>query len=129
MELPTKLDELLPLRIAAKQAEDDAAAHRRKIDAAISAHLKTDDKDEGSVTQEAGSFKVTATYTLNRKANEKAVLAAWDGLTPAVQAAFKWKPSISLTGLRALTGDDLVTVSKLYSTDVGSTSIEIKPIT
>lgn len=125
---PMNIQELVAARIAAKREEDQAVANRRAIDEQIAAALATG-KAEGTESRkfEELGVKVTVTYGVNRKVtSDEALSQAWDKLTADQQGAFKWKPSVSVTGLRKLEGSSLSTVSKFFETTPAAPSVKVE---
>jgi hypothetical protein len=99
LKAPT-LDTLAAAWIQAKASEERARQQRIDIEQSIASLLPA--KDEGTVSQTAGALAVSITYKLTRKVDADALKAAWQTLPPTVQAAFTWKPDLSLSQLRAL---------------------------
>lgn len=125
---PMTLQDLINIRIAAKRAEDAAIAERRRIDASIAELLKDPAKPEGSISQKLDGFKVTVTYKVDRKVAADKLTAEWANLSAAAQAAFRWKPDVSVSELRKLTGKD-ATVAAAYITSKEATpSITIEAV-
>jgi hypothetical protein len=121
------ISELVAARISAKRAEDEAIAERRGLDAQLAEMLKDPNKPEGSISQklEGLGVKLTVTYKINRSVDGKKLQADWDKLTAGAQAAFKWKPDVSVSELRKLEGPD-ATVAAIYITaKPGAPSVEI----
>jgi hypothetical protein len=124
----TSLTELLAARVAAKQIEEDAIESRREIDAQIADYLRGDTA-EGTVTLKEDLFKVSATYKIDRKVEDADVLAVvWPSLTPAVQAAFVWKPTVSVSGLRKLGETDALVAAQFIVSKEASPSIKVEVI-
>lgn len=124
------ISELVAARISAKQAEDAAITERRSIDAQLAELLKDPNKSEGAVSQKLDGLglKITVTYKINRSVDNKKLQADWDKLSATAQAAFRWKPEVSVSDLRKLDGVD-ATVASLYITaKPGAPSIEIDVI-
>lgn len=124
------VSELVAARISAKQAEDAAIAERRNIDAQLADLLKDPNKPEGAVSQrlEDLGLKLTVTYKISRSVDSKKLTADWDKLSGGAQAAFKWKPEVSVSELRKLDGVD-ATVAAIYITaKPASPSVEIELI-
>lgn len=86
------LQELAALRVAAKEREDAAIAHRREIDAAIAEVVQG--AEEGTASQEAGDYKITVTRKVTRKVDTNKLRAEWSALTTEEQACFKWSADI-----------------------------------
>lgn len=125
---PLNLQELINIRIAAKRAEDEAVAERRRIDASIAELLKDPNKIEGSVSQKLEGYKVTVTYKIDRKADTEKLSADWAKLSAAAQAAFRWKADVSVSELKKLTGKDATAASAYITSKEASPSITIEAI-
>jgi hypothetical protein len=126
---PIALTELVAARIEAKRAEDAAIAERRRIDGQIASLLKGDtiEGTESRKLEDLG-VKVSVTYSLTRKVDDKALAKSWDSLSPEQQAAFNWKASVSLTGLRKLDETGLYAASKFIETSEASPSVKVELI-
>lgn len=124
------ISELVAARISAKQAEDKAIAERRRIDEQLAELLKNPEKSEGSISQklEDIGLKLTITYKINRSVDSKKLQAEWDKLSAGAQAAFKWKPEVSVSELRKLEGIDATVASAYITSKPGAPSVEIQAI-
>lgn len=125
---PMTLQDLINIRIAAKRAEDEAVTERRRIDASIAELLKDANKPEGSVSQKLDGFKVTVTYKIDRKADTDKLSADWAKLSPAAQAAFRWKADVAVGELKKLTGKDATVAAAYVTSKEASPSITIEAI-
>lgn len=121
-----QLAALLKKRIDAKTAEDLAVKNRRAIDGQIVALLPK--KTEGSVSQEAGQFKVTVTYGIDRKANTEYLQDSWFSLPPAVQKAFRWKAEVSTKEFKALSETEGAIAIDFVESKPSSPSLKVEPI-
>lgn len=126
---PMTIPELVAARIEAKRAEDAAIAARRELDEQISLQLSAG-KAEGteSLKMPDMGVKVTVTYKVSRKVDSDKLSAAWANLSASEQAAFKWAPDVSVTGLRKLEGDSLIAVSKFITTNPAAPSVKVELI-
>ena len=124
------ISELVAARISAKQAEDAAIAERRNIDAQLAELLKDPSKPEGAVSQKLADLgvKLTVTYKISRNVDSKKLQAEWDKLSAGAQAAFKWKPEVSVSELRKLEGIDATVAAAYITAKPASPSIEIEVI-
>lgn len=124
------ISQLVAARISAKQAEDAAIAERRNIDAQLAELLKDPNKLEGAVSQRLDDIgvKLTVTYKITRNVDSKKLIAEWDKLSPGAQAAFKWKPEVSVSELRKLEGIDATVAAAYITAKPSSPSIEIEVI-
>ena len=122
------ISQLVAARISAKQAEDEAIAERRRIDEQLAELLKNPNKPEGAISQklEDMGLTLTVTYKINRTVDAKKLQAEWDKLSAGAQAAFKWKPEVSVTELRKLDGIDATVASAYITSKPGAPSVEIK---
>lgn len=124
------ISQLVAARISAKQAEDAAIAERRNIDAQLAELLKNPNKPEGAVSQklEDMGLKLTVTYKISRTvdaASSKKLQAEWDKLSAGAQAAFKWKPEVSVSELRKLEGIDATVAAAYITSKPASPSVDI----
>ena len=124
------ISELVAARISAKQAEDEAIAERRRIDEQLAELLKNPEKPEGAISQklEDLGLKLTVTYKINRSVDAKKLQAEWDKLSAGAQAAFKWKPEVSVSELRKLDGIDATVTAAYITSKPGAPSVEIKAV-
>ena len=124
------ISELVAARISAKQAEDEAIAERRRIDEQLADLLKNPEKPEGAISQklEDMGLTLTVTYKINRSVDAKKLQAEWDKLSAGAQAAFKWKPEVSVSELRKLEGIDATVASAYITSKPGAPSVEIKTV-
>jgi hypothetical protein len=125
---PMTIQDLINLRIAAKREEEAAIAERRRIDASIADLLKDPTKPEGSISQRLDGFKVTVTYKVDRKVAADKLTAEWAKLSSAAQAAFRWKPDVSVSELRKLTGKDATAAAAYITSKEATPSITIEAI-
>ena len=121
------ISELVAARISAKQAEDQAIAERRRIDGQLAELLKNPDKPEGAVSQKLDDLglKLTVTYKISRTVDAKKLTAEWDKLSAGAQAAFKWKPEVSVSELRKLEGIDATVAAAYITAKPAAPSVEI----
>ena len=124
------ISELVAARISAKQAEDEAIAERRRIDEQLAELLKNPEKPEGAISQklEDLGLKLTVTYKINRSVDAKKLQAEWDKLSAGAQAAFKWKPEVSVSELRKLEGIDATVAAAYITAKPGAPSVEIQAV-
>jgi hypothetical protein len=122
------LSELIAARIAAKRIEDEAIAERRAIDKALADMLKDPAKPEGSISQRTEGCKVTVTYKIDRKVDVAALTKGWDKLSTGAQAAFKWKPEVSVSELRKLEPADAAAAAVFITAKDGSPQITIEAV-
>ena len=127
MNAPITIDTLAAAWVIAKASEDRAKAERYEIEKAMLCLMPT--KEEGTVSSEAAGMKVTASYKLTRKADGDALTQAWQTLPATVQAAFTWKPEVSITQLRALekaAPTDYAFAAQFITTSPAKPSIKIE---
>lgn len=124
------ISELVAARISAKQAEDDAIAERRRIDEQLAELLKNPEKPEGAISTKLDDLglKLTITYKINRSVDAKKLQAEWDKLSAGAQAAFKWKPEVSVSELRKLEGIDATVASAYITSKPGAPGVEIQTV-
>lgn len=123
------LSTLVAARIAAKRAEDEAIAERRRIDKSIAELLKDPNKPEGAVSQKLPEgYKLTVTYKLDRKVDNDKLVENWAKLPVDVQAAFKWKADLSVSEFRKLEDAAKLNASQYFTTQEASPSIKIEAV-
>lgn len=121
------LAHVLTAWMQAKEDEQKAIQHRRDLDKIIQDMLPY--KDEGSVTQKEGDFKVSVTYKLTRSVDSDRLGKGWYGLTQSAKNAFKWKAEIATANFRALTASDLEAIADYVTTKPASPSVTVERIT
>jgi len=95
--------------LAAKQAEADAVAERRRVEDVLIESMRINTNTEGTATADVDGYKVKVTGRLNRKidADKLQELAAECGLdSSTVSALFRWKPELNLSAWK--NADDAV---------------------
>lgn len=101
-----KLEQLARERIAAKKCEDIAVQMRRSIDAQIVATYKAAGllKPEGAHSEKIdGVAKITADQEIKRTvADEDLLKKAWQSMTAAQMACFRWKPEVAVQNFKKL---------------------------
>jgi hypothetical protein len=92
------LNELSQLWLAAKQAEADATADRRKIEDRIKSLVGVAENLEGTETVDPDQFTIKIVGRIDRKVDGDKVqeLAAEFGLTEHLASLFRWKPEINM---------------------------------
>lgn len=97
------LNELSQLWLAAKQAEADATADRRKIEDRIKSLVGVAENLEGTETVDPDQFTIKIVGRIDRKVDGDKVqeLAAEFGLTEHLSSLFRWKPEINMAVWKA----------------------------
>jgi hypothetical protein len=97
------LNELSQLWLAAKQAEADATADRRKIEDRIKSLVGFAENSEGTETVDPDQFTIKIVGRIDRKVDGDKVqeLAAEFGLTEHLASLFRWKPEINMAVWKA----------------------------
>lgn len=103
------LNELSHLWLAAKQAEADATADRRKIEDRIKSLVGVAENLEGTETVDPDQFTIKIVGRIDRKVDGDKVqeLAAEFGLTEHLSSLFRWKPEINMAVWKA--ADEAIT--------------------
>ena len=103
------LNELSQLWLAAKQAEADATADRRKIEDRIKSLVGVAENLEGTETVDPDQFTIKIVGRIDRKVDGDKVqeLAAEFGLTEHLASLFRWKPEINMAVWKA--ADEAIT--------------------
>lgn len=114
--------------LAAKQAEALAVERRRKIGNEITELLRDPNKAEGSISREAGPFKVTVGFGIDRKVDSDGLFERWHELSVACRAAFRWKAEVAAKKFKALSEDDNAIVTAFFESKPSTPSVEIKPL-
>jgi hypothetical protein len=122
------LSQLIATRIAAKRAEDEAIAERRRIDGVIAEILKDPNKPEGSISQKADGYKVTVTYKIDRKVDTEKLTNDWAKLPLDVQNIFKWSASLSVSEFRKLEDKAQISAARFFEAKEASPSIKIEAV-
>ena len=120
------LAQVLPTWMQAKEDERKAVEYRRELDKMIQSLLPK--KDEGSVTETNGDFKVSVTYKLDRKLDTEKLQANWNQLPAAAQGAINWKAELATSVFRTLSDEDRAPLADYITTKPASptVSVEIK---
>lgn len=103
------LNELSQLWLAAKQAEADATADRRRIEDRIKSLVGVAENLEGTETVDPDQFTIKIVGRIDRKVDGDKVqeLAAEFGLTEHLASLFRWKPEINMAVWKA--ADEAIT--------------------
>lgn len=118
------LAQVLPTWMQAKEDERKAVEYRRELDKMIQALLPK--KDEGSVTETNGDFKVSVTYKLTRTLDTEKLQASWGQLPAAAQGSIKWKAELSTSIFRTLSDEDRASLSAYITTKPASPSVSVE---
>ena len=127
MNAPLTLAQVLPSWMQAKEDERKAIEHRRSLDKLIQDLLPK--KDEGSVTETNGDYKVTVSYKLTRSVDADMRSGMWATMSEPARKAFKWKAEASTTELRKLQEfrpDDYAFVVGAITTKPASPSVTVE---
>lgn len=119
------LKELAAEYFAAKKEEDAAVERRRTIGAQIAALANEDGISEGSTTAKVEGYKVSVTYTVNRKVDAPKVQQEWMNLPHYLRDLFRWKADVIVPEWRKLDQDQLVEASKYVTSKPGSPSVTV----
>ena len=125
MNAQLTLEKLLPVWLNAKESEQKAIEHRRKLDRMIQDLMPR--KDEGSISQDFGDYKVSVTYKLDRKIDTDRLRYDWEQLPPEVWGAVKWSASISMTEYRNRPAAEQA-LSPYITTKPASPSVTVEPV-
>jgi len=121
------LAQVLPVWMQAKEDERKAIEHRRSLDQMIQALLPK--KDEGSVSQNEGPYKVSVSYKLTRSVDADMLGGMWPAMSEQAQKAFRWKAEASSAELRKLQEfrpDDYAFVAAAITTKPASASVSVE---
>jgi hypothetical protein len=124
MNAPMTLAQVLPSWIQAKEEERKAIEMRRSLDKMIQDLLPK--KDEGSITETNGDFKVSVTYKLDRKIDTEKLQESWGHLPMSAQCAIKWKADLSTSVFRTLADSDKAALAKYITTKPASPSVMVE---
>ena len=112
---------------AAKAEEQVIIKQRRELEEQIVKFMPA--KDEGSVSDEIGNYKVTATYKLTRSVDGKALQEDWNNLSEKAQSCFTWKPSLDTKNYKAFKlMADHDEVSQFITTKPAKPSVAVKEL-
>lgn len=123
---PTALETLVAQWIEAKRAEIAAIQARRDVDAKIVAVMPK--KDEGTVSENVGFFKVGVTYGITRKVDSKKLDPEFESLPDAVKAAFRRSYDVAAKEFKALSGADLDAAIAFVESKPSSPSVKVEVI-
>lgn len=112
--------------LAEKQNESAARARRLNIEAEMLALMPA--VDEGTKNETCGRFKISATYSLNRKADNIALRAHWTEMSPAVQSCFRWTAEVILSELRRLSPETSAEAAKYITTAPAKPAFKIEEV-
>ena len=118
------LAQVLPSWMQAKEDERKAVEHRRQLDKMIQSLLPK--KDEGSITETNGDFKVSVTYKLDRKLDTEKLQASWANLPAAAQGAIKWKAELATSVFRTLSDEDRASLADYITTKPASPTVSVE---
>ena len=118
------LAQVLPAWMQAKEDERKATEHRRSLDRMIQSLLPN--KDEGSVSQAEGNYKVTVQYKLDRKLDVDRLRNEWNAIPADCQQAIKWKAELNTTQFRKLDEQSVRALSGFITTSPSSPSVKVE---
>jgi hypothetical protein len=123
------LNELSQLWLAAKQAEADATADRRKIEDRIKSLVGVAENLEGTETVDPDQFTIKIVGRIDRKVDGEKVqeLAAEHGLSEHLATLFRWKPELNMSAWKA--ADETITgpLAGAITAKPGRASFSITP--
>jgi hypothetical protein len=124
------LNELSQLWLAAKQAEADATADRRKIEDRIKSLVGVAENLEGTETVDPDQFTIKIVGRIDRKVDADKVqeLAAEHGLTDHLSTLFRWKPEINMAIWKATDESITKPLAAAITAKPGRPSFTIEPI-
>ena len=101
--MTSDLNELSSLWLAAKQAETDATAERRKIEDRIKSLVGVSENLDGTETVDPDQFTIKIVGRIDRKVDADKVqeLAAEFGLTEHLSNLFRWKPELNMAAWKS----------------------------
>ena len=129
MNAPLTLANVAASWMQAKEDERKAIEQRRNLDKMLVEMLPK--KDEGSVTEKDGQYKITASFKMDRKVDADKLAEIWGYLDEHAQKAFKWKADVSVSELRKVQEFEPDTYAKLaevITTKPASTSVSVELI-
>lgn len=97
------LTELSDLWLAAKAAEAEAVAERRRIEDKMAAVMGVDETLDGTKTAKAGTTTIKVVGRINRRVDGDLLqeIAAEHGLSDHLSHLFRWKPEINAAAWKA----------------------------
>jgi hypothetical protein len=63
---------------------------------------------------------------MTRSVDSEKLQAIWGDLTPEQQGAFKWKPEVTLTGLKKVPTEQMTKLAEVITTKPSKPSFELK---
>lgn len=127
MTQPIHLATLGAAWIQAKADEDAAKARRYEIEAQIVAAMPV--KEEGTAKADDAGLRISVTHKLTRAIDTDAVRSAWDSISPAAQAALRWKADLDARAYRALADQDAQQLAPFITTKPSKPAVKVEPIT
>lgn len=127
MNAPLTLAQVAASWMQAKEAERQAIEYRRSLDKMMVELLPK--KDEGSVTEKDGNYKITASYKLDRKVDSAKLAEIWGDLDEHAQKAFKWKADVAVSELRKVQEfepDVYAKLAECITTKPASTAVSVE---
>lgn len=128
-KLPDDLNALSSLWLAAKQAEADATADRRKIEDRIKSLVGVAENLEGTEIVSPDHYTIKIVGRIDRKVDSDKLqeLAAEYGLSDHLSSLFRWKPEINMTAWKA--ADEAITkpLAAAITAKPGRPSFSITP--
>jgi len=120
---PTMIDLLSFEWEEQKEIENHAASKRREIEAKILELIKKPDSAEGTTHEEGIFYKVSTTFSLNRKLLDVEEVKKICHLLPA--ELFRWKPEISVSEFRKLDAEQGRILSSALTISESKPSLKI----
>ena len=107
--LPTDMNELAQMWLAAKQKEKDATEDRRVVEDHIKKLARISDQLDSTETVGAEGFEIKIEGRIDRKVDSEKLqmLATESGLTDHLSTLFRWKPEINMALWKA--ADETIT--------------------
>ena len=124
MNAPLSLAQVLPTWMQAKEDERKAIEHRRSLDKMIQDLLPK--RDEGSITQSQGDYKVTVTYKMTRSLDTEQLQQHWHQIPERAHSAIKWKADLSTSSFRSLSPEDAALIGQYMTTKPASPTVSVE---
>ena len=102
-ELPTDMNELAQMWLAAKQKEKDATEDRRVVEDHIKKLARISEQLDSTESIGAERFEIKIEGRIDRKVDSEKLqmLATESGLTDHLSTLFRWKPEINMSVWKA----------------------------
>lgn len=127
--MSNNLSEYAEAWLKAKQAENEATAHRRRFEDEMLSLIGVAKNMEGTETAEPDGYIIKITGKINRTVDGDKLqeLANEAGLFDHLQRLFKWKPSLNMAAWKNADASITGPLASAISSKPGRASFKIEP--